>query len=210
MTLRELLRLNRIPQQLVADALGVSQSNIARFDDLKKRSLEEVLTISKATGLSIGILLGDDFVNELSKDTVRNGRPYYEEIVMMLDDLGNNILETTQDHSLYSINYPPFYDCMAYLLHKGDAMSPMLNAGDALALYNIDDMNFLQWGEPYLIVVDDNDIMRAFVYVIYPGKNNNIIARASNPKYEGDIIINKKNIMYMYLVKGRITRFQMR
>lgn len=209
MTLRELLKENRIPQQLVADALGISQSGMYRYDDLSKRSIEEVITISKATGLSISILLGDKFVDELLKNSSENGRPYYEDIKSLLIDFAHGKFKSKPDNSLYCINYPPFYDCQFYLLHKGDSMSPIINTGDVIALYYIDDMSIIQWGEPHLIVMQKNDALRAFVYLVYPGSDDKtLILRASNKNYQGDITIDKEDVYKLFLIKGKITRFQ--
>lgn len=58
MTLRELLKDKGIAYKVVSDALGVHPNNMPRYDDLMKRSVEEVVTISKATGIDISELIG--------------------------------------------------------------------------------------------------------------------------------------------------------
>lgn len=208
LTLRELLKLNKIPQQIVADALGISQSNIARYDNLSKRSLEEVVKISNATGLSIGQLLGDDFLFEISKDTVHNGRPYYSELELMLCDWNNGTLESHEDKSGYYINVPSFYNCACYILYKGNSMSPLINNGDIIALEHVEDTKFILWGEPYLIVSYATNELRAFINLVYPGEKNMLTLKSANQLYEGDILISRKEIDSMFLIKGRITRFQ--
>ena len=57
-TLREILKEKGIGQKVVADALGVHVNVIARYDDLSKRSLDEVLTVSEATGIPVEELTG--------------------------------------------------------------------------------------------------------------------------------------------------------
>lgn len=58
MTLRELLKEKGIAYKIVSDALGIHPNNMPRYDDLMKRSVEEVVTISKATGIDPSELIG--------------------------------------------------------------------------------------------------------------------------------------------------------
>lgn len=43
MTLRELLKEKGIAYKVVSDALGIHPNNMPRYDDLMKRSVEEVM-----------------------------------------------------------------------------------------------------------------------------------------------------------------------
>lgn len=58
MTLREILKKKGITYKVVSDALGIHPNNMPRYDDLMKRSVEEIITISKATGIEISELIG--------------------------------------------------------------------------------------------------------------------------------------------------------
>ena len=58
MTLRELLKEKGIAYKVVSDALGIHPNNMPRDDDLMKRSVEEVMIISKATNIDISELIG--------------------------------------------------------------------------------------------------------------------------------------------------------
>lgn len=58
MTLRELLKEKGIGYKVVSDALGIHPNNMPRYDDLMKRSVEEVMIISKATNIDISELIG--------------------------------------------------------------------------------------------------------------------------------------------------------
>ena len=58
MTLRELLKEKGIAYKVVSDALGIHPNNMPRCDDLMKRSVEEVMIISKATNIDISELIG--------------------------------------------------------------------------------------------------------------------------------------------------------
>ena len=58
MTLRELLKEKGISYKVVSDALGIHTNNMPRYDDLMKRSVEEVMIISKATNIDLSELIG--------------------------------------------------------------------------------------------------------------------------------------------------------
>jgi len=58
MTLRELRKKRGIAYKVVSDALGIHPNNMPRYDDLMKRSVEEVMIISKATNIDISELIG--------------------------------------------------------------------------------------------------------------------------------------------------------
>lgn len=70
-TLREILKERGIGQKIVADALGIHVNVIARYDDLSKRSLDEVLKISESTGIPLEELIGVKIgaVMDVSKNT---------------------------------------------------------------------------------------------------------------------------------------------
>ena len=58
MTLRELLKEKGIAYKVVSDALGIHPNNMPRYDDLMKRSVEEVMIISYATNIDLSELIG--------------------------------------------------------------------------------------------------------------------------------------------------------
>lgn len=58
MTLRELLKEKGIAYKVVSDALGIHPNNMPRYDDLMKRSVEEVMIMSKATNIDLSELIG--------------------------------------------------------------------------------------------------------------------------------------------------------
>ena len=58
MTLRELLKEKGIAYKVVSDALGIHPNNMPRYDDLMRRSVEEVMIISKATNIDLSELIG--------------------------------------------------------------------------------------------------------------------------------------------------------
>lgn len=69
MTLRELLKEKGIAYKVVSDALGIHPNNMPRYDDLMKRSVEEVLTISKATNIDVSELIGVSIPNPSKEES---------------------------------------------------------------------------------------------------------------------------------------------
>lgn len=75
MTLRELLKEKGIAYKTVSDALGIHPNNLPRYDDLMKRSVEEVITISKATGIDVSELIGISFPTSQEPSSSPRSRP---------------------------------------------------------------------------------------------------------------------------------------
>lgn len=57
-TLRELIKERGLTNKVVTDALGVHSTNIGRYDDLTKRSIEELKVIADSLSMDISDLLG--------------------------------------------------------------------------------------------------------------------------------------------------------
>lgn len=109
----------------------------------------------------------------------------------------------------YFIDFKPFNDCMAWMPIYGDSMYPKFQSGEIVAIKQIMSLDVLQWGEPHLVITDQTYGLRT-VKCIHPHEDfeDKIILRSTNPNYRGDTIIPKKNILSMYIIKGKVTRFQ--
>lgn len=81
-SLREILKEKNISQSVVAEALNIQPNNIKRYDDLSKRSIEDIKTISKATGIDISELIGGNVginpTNENPYLTTATGIKYFQ------------------------------------------------------------------------------------------------------------------------------------
>ena len=117
----------------------------------------------------------------------------------------NSIL--MEDKPEYFVNYRPFNDCAAYLPVYGDSMYPKYASGDIIAVKEVRNLEVIQWGEAYMIVTNEeaNNFKGIKILHEHPNKDK-IILRSSNPNYKGDTIINKKDIVSLYIIKGKITR----
>jgi len=66
------------------------------------------------------------------------------------------------------------------------------------------------WGEAYLIVTNELANNLVTLKLVFAHSNDDkFILRAANPDYGGDIVIDRKAITKLFIVKGKITRYQL-
>ncbi len=83
----------------------------------------------------------------------------------------------------------------------GMAMSPEITSGDVVALKKIHNLDFLIFGESYLVVTNSFYNSLRLVRKVYEHKEQNkITLRAINPDFSGDLVIPKDSIVAMYKV----------
>lgn len=136
------------------------------------------------------------------------GVPYYEDIESTgtIMSMNNDYRETPA----FFINYEHFNDCTAYLTHVGDSMYPKYCSGEIIAVKRIFNFDIVLWGEAYLVVTNENANNLRTVKLVFPHDDEGkIVLRASNPNFKGDTVVNKSDIVSMFIVKGKITRNQL-
>lgn len=132
----------------------------------------------------------------------REGVPYFD---MSLSDAKEHMVE--EHRAEYLVNYLPFNDCTAYLPVYGDSMYPQYAAGEIIAIKEITNYEILQWGEAYVVMTDeDSNSLRTIKLIFQHADDTKLILRSSNPNFNGDTVISKKNILSLYIIKGKITR----
>jgi len=139
--------------------------------------------------------------------SVRQEVPYYNiELTDIVLDKGQVFHETPE----FYINFKPFNDCTAYLPIYGDSMYPKLASGEIIAVKEILNKDVIQWGEPYLVVTNEwaNNMVTVKLLFEHPDPDK-IILRAANPDFQGNTVIEKKAIVKLFIVKGKITRSQL-
>ena len=136
------------------------------------------------------------------------GVPFYEDIESsggIVPQRFNNVEAPT-----FYINYEHFNDCTAYLTHVGDSMFPKYCSGEIIAVKRIYNFDVILWGEAYLIITNDNANNLRTVKLLYQHKEEDkVILRSCNPEYKGDTIIQKEDIISLFVIKGKITRNQL-
>lgn len=165
-TLRQIIKNQGVTNKVVADALGIESTNIGRYDDLSKRKLSELITISKSLNMSLSELIqqsvSDDI--ELEEVTIIN-RPKYTEKVeengeLYLYDIEaaanlKSLLVNKDQNILGKISIPNIPKCDGAVYVKGDSMYPLLKSGDIIAYKEVPvEIQHIFYGEMYLVSID--------------------------------------------------------
>jgi len=130
--------------------------------------------------------------------------PYYN-LDLSTSDITD--LTTMEEKPDYFVNYRPFNDCSAYLPVYGDSMYPKYASGDIIAVKEVKNLDVIQWGEAYVVITNEKANHLKSIKILHEHSSpNKIILKSSNPNYKGDTVINKKDILSLYVIKGKITR----
>ena len=165
-TLRQIIKNQGVTNKVVADALGIESTNIGRYDDLSKRKLSELITISKSLNMSLSELIqqsvSDDV--ELEEVTIINKPKYIERIdeegIINLYDIEaaanlKSLLVNKDQNILGKISIPNIPKCDGAVYVKGDSMYPLLKSGDIIAYKEVPvEIQHIFYGEMYLVSID--------------------------------------------------------
>lgn len=163
----------------------------------------------KFSEIGINLVWLDHGIGEMMKNRLpiqsSKGVPFYP------IDVTASYLRSFDDISElpeYYIDYKPFNDCDAYFPVFGDSMYPMFNSGDVIAVRKINNPNIILWGEPHFVVTDEHSNNMRTLKLLFPQieDNSQIILRALNPDFSGDIVIPKESIINLFIVKGKISQ----
>ncbi len=180
--------------QAIASALGVTvEYLVTGSDPYQESTYKYTAAVNK---------LAKEFPEPMEVHST-NGVPYYETDV--LAHVTSSFNDDLSMEPSFFINFRPFNDCTALIPVRGDSMVPLFYSGDIIAIKEIHNINVIQWGEPHVVICGkaSND-MRVLKFIYQHKDNDKIILRSKNPDYAGDTIINKQDILSMYIVKGKI------
>lgn len=207
----------------VSNILGARKTTPSSdFVESIKHSIENINLLWLMTGVGDMLIPGDTLaqaqelkaecscnsVAETANSYCRKGVPYFENIEATCSIVAqfNDYPETPT----FFINYEHFNDCTAYIPVVGDSMYPQYCSGEIIAVKRIYNMDVIQWGEAYFIVTNENaNSLRTVKQVHWSEDPGKIILRASNPNFRGDTVIDKSDILSMFIVKGKIKRNQL-
>ena len=142
------------------------------------------------------------------KDTAAGtGVPFYDiDVTCGITESFADVREEPQ----FRINYAPLNDCDAAFPVYGDSMEPDFYAGDVVMVREIHNVDSMLWGEPYLIITNAAcDNLRTIKNVYLSDDRRSFILRASNPRYNGDTIVARENVLKIFLIKGKLCRRQL-
>lgn len=208
--LRAYLKHKGISQVDFTNNIGASPGYIGAMSKGFGPRYEPVVR-EKYPDLNIGWLLtGEGEMLCENKSELRqtsNGIPFYDmDVTAGITESFADVREEVQ----YYINYPPLNDCDAAFPVYGDSMEPDFYPGDVVLVREIRNVDSMLWGEPYLIITDAIcDNLRTIKNVYLSEDRRNFILRATNPKYSGDTIVPRDNVLKIFLVKGKVARRQL-
>lgn len=205
--LSELRKSLGLKQKDFANNIGIAQSYLSELERGVKPMTEDVYrSIEERYGTDLLIKHTSQKSDIIAKKT--EGVPYYENI-----DVTGGIATLFQDNKeipTFYINYEHFNDCTAYVPVVGDSMYPKYASGEIIAVKRIYNLDIIQWGEAYLVVTNGNANDLRTVKLLHPHDDESkIVLRASNPNFKGDTVIDKCDIISLFLIKGKITRNQL-
>lgn len=136
-----------------------------------------------------------------------SGVPFYDiDVTCGITESFTDVREEPQ----FRINYAPLNDCDAAFPVYGDSMEPDFYAGDVVMVREIHNVDSMLWGEPYLIITNAAcDNLRTIKNVYLSDDRRSFILRASNPRYNGDTIVARENVLKIFLIKGKLCRRQL-
>lgn len=144
----------------------------------------------------------------LPTNSTGKGVPYYDDIEATGGIISQNI--NTPEIPTFYIDYEHFNDCTAYIPVVGDSMYPNYCSGEIIAVKRIYNPNIIQWGETYFVVTNENsNSLRTIKQIHYHEDESKLILRASNPNFKGDTVIDKVDIISLFIIKGKIKRNQL-
>lgn len=203
------------PYEISKKTKHISSQGIKKIltEETKKPTRNSLLVIVDAIEkMIVGVDLPIEVLREARSGTkavitADKGVPYYNieingSIISSFDDIQENIE--------FFVDYEPMNDCTAFLPYSGESMLPVFKPGDTLGVKQIKNLDVLLWGEPHLVITNENANNYKTVKNIYPHPDSEkIILRAKNPEHAGDTPVNKQDIVFMGIVKGKVELTQM-
>lgn len=191
MDLKKLRKEHKISQQTLADKLEVSVQTVKSWES-GRRNLPKTKE-----------MLIEAIFSSQSKPKEKS-LPYYD-----IDATASQI-EVFNDYverPAYYMQLPSFQDCDFACNVSGDSMYPRFCSGDVIICKQITNMDYFQYGEPYLVITNaDYDNMRTIKLIRkHKTDDDKIILKPSNPNFD-ESEITKDSIVKLYLIKGKINR----
>jgi transcriptional regulator with XRE-family HTH domain len=191
MEVKEIRIKSGLSQQELADATGIPRGRISQWElgngSPKKEDYDILAKYFAKKGISIS-----------AQKTINNdatlGVPVYD------IEFTAGFLESIRDKSpelVTYINMPEVQGCDYVIRAKGDSMANYINNQDWIGIKRVDDIEVLNYGQPYAIVTKD---MLLIKYVRKSKLENNILLKSENANYD-DFELPLKKVLELYLVK---------
>jgi hypothetical protein len=197
------------------DSIGVSNAYVAKMrasigDDVIGK-IEEVYPELNTVWLKMGkgeMLKNHPdpesiYTSEVSPETLARPKPLYDTEVFG----GKRELVNTTDYEAIIgwVRMPGFEDCIGWTKIKGDSMSPIVKAGDFVAVMPEVDKEYILPGALYIVSFTGDKAPHPMLkYVHLDGSN--AVLKSVNKKY-GDMIIKLERIKAVYPARAGVVEF---
>lgn len=183
----------------LANKLGIAQGYLSQIENGVREISDTV-----AKKFSEIIDKYDDVIAE--EGTVKYSRakqiPFYNTEVFATPSPGMDVIQAMQPE--FYIPIPYFRDCDFAVRVSGDSMYPKYRHGDIIICKEIKERQFILGGEVYFVVTRTSGY-RCLKYLHYnPEDENTMVMVSHNDKAGPPQPILKEDILYLYLVRGRI------
>ena len=199
---------NKVTVQL-GIGVGIIGKSRKEGRDLSDRVIEKILNYYKNIN-KVWLLTGEgEMLKSESLPKPHGGAniPFYD------IDVTASITEAfcdTPEIPQYYMNFPPLNDCTAAFPVYGESMEPDFYAGEVVLVKEVTNVDSMLWGEPYLVITNANcDNLRTIKNVYLSDDRQKFILRATNPRYAGDTIVPRNDVLKIFLVKGKVNRRQL-
>lgn len=212
-TLHEILEEKNISPSIVGEALGVQPSDLKKYDNMRDRTINEIISISKATGISLSELLGSNEIPLLKKENdiphikilesdiqegTLDGTPVYD--IDATCGPNNRSIDFTKDIIVGSVNLPEIDKDSKIVFASGDSMLPLISNGDRVVIREIESWDFIYYGQIYLILTNEYRMVK---YIRKHPTNDKeyVILRSKNPEFD-DIELPRREIKRLFVVEN--------
>ena len=157
-TLREILKEKDITQLVVAEALGIKVENIRRYDNLQKRSIEEISIISNATGLNISELIGESIEIKIEKE-----KKGYTTYLLPMSAMGGSLIGFSESGvTLQNCEaiVSPIENVDFAITVYGESMSPEYPSGSKILIKKINPNIFIDWGKVFVLDTSNGVVVK--------------------------------------------------
>lgn len=116
--------------------------------------------------------------------------------------LGDRLLGNADERTAEIWHMPAYSDCQYAINAYGDSMSPLIKNGDVVLLSEWNE-NYIEWGLVYLVITRAG---HRTIKRLYANGDDGVICRSENSEKNPDFLIQKSDILKLYIVKGRLSR----
>ncbi|MBP1645992.1 MAG: peptidase [Bacteroidetes bacterium] len=179
----------------ISKSIGIDKINII-LDKYPNLNIEWLLS---GRGNMLKITEGTNFITE--SEIIYNkrcGTPIYDIDAIYGKEIKNFKIEDIIGY----IDIPSISKDSKIVFVVGDSMSPKILDGDRIVIREIENLNYYNYGQMYLVLTADYRMLK---YVRkHPTNKNLIILHSENINYD-DIELPKKDIIKLFLVENILT-----